>query len=374
MDTIFRKSNKTRSSVSSSASVTSPTGLSGSVPYSQLPQSNPLPVAGPSSSSYLTNGRQTAFRGDLISPPNTNPGLTEDGTPLNYSWRDTAPPIPIKDAGRTSANSRRDTSGGGGGADDGVKRVPSDASAVSNGLRYTPPSIQAMSPTSEFGYRPHPYAAMGRDTDTASIRSVSTINTVNTVNSHQQSNRDLGRYPNFDNRSTSHRPSVSTPNGRPPGPPSHSPYPPTPSLGTPVPSASRSTDDFSFPRPSDSEVEALYVRLLENSDVDAARTVPSLSSRNSASSAMSSVAHSAAASLPIETKWQLVHSDAKKRWEEARKARRKEDEMLRSGKKGTSAVVVKNSPEWYLKKMLDGNVTRELLSSLHVSLRTVPME
>jgi hypothetical protein len=225
MDTIFRKSNKTRSSVSSSASVTSPTGLSGSVPYSQLPQSNPLPVAGPSSSSYLTNGRQTAFRGDLISPPNTNPGLTEDGTPLNYSWRDTAPPIPIKDAGRTSANSRRDTSGGGGGADDGVKRVPSDASAVSNGLRYTPPSIQAMSPTSEFGYRPHPYAAMGRDTDTASIRSVSTINTVNTVNSHQQSNRDLGRYPNFDNRSTSHRPSVSTPNGRPPGPPSHSPYP-----------------------------------------------------------------------------------------------------------------------------------------------------
>jgi cytokinesis protein len=97
-----------------------------------------------------------------------------------------------------------------------------------------------------------------------------------------------------------------------------------------------------------------------------------MSSRTSGSS-NPAVAPSAAASLHIEMKWQMVESDARARWEAAKDVRRKEEEVLRSGKKRTT-VVVKNSPEWFLKKMLDGNLTKEHLGSLQVSLRSFPVE
>lgn len=71
----------------------------------------------------------------------------------------------------------------------------------------------------------------------------------------------------------------------------------------------------------------------------------------------------------------MVESDARARWDANRAARRKEEELLRSGKaKRGTGVIVKNSPEWFLRKILDGALTLQHLSTLQVSLRTSPLE
>jgi cytokinesis protein len=128
-------------------------------------------------------------------------------------------------------------------------------------------------------------------------------------------------------------------------------------------------------RPPDSEIEERFQELLENRDMDSAHVTPShTSSRSSMSTSQASIAKSAAA-LPIETKWQMVESDARAKYENARKSRRKEAEMIKSGKvkKGGAPAVDKDSPEWYLKKILDGTITAQHLSTLNVSLRTFPL-
>ena len=137
------------------------------------------------------------------------------------------------------------------------------------------------------------------------------------------------------------------------------------------------SEEFNFPRPSNIEIEHLFQQLLENRDLDASHTqVPSISSRTSVSSLSQSNIAKTTASLPMETKWQMVESDARARWEQQREMRRKEEELLRSGKakRGAAGVHVKNSPEWYLKKVLDGTLTTQHLVTLNVSLRTLPLE
>jgi len=139
----------------------------------------------------------------------------------------------------------------------------------------------------------------------------------------------------------------------------------------------RLSGEFEASRPSDAEVETMFQQLLENRDLNASHSqVPSISSRNSTSSISQSNIAKTTASLPMETKRQMVESDARARWEHQKEMRRKEEEHLRSGKakRGTAGSHVKNSPEWFLKKVLDGSLTTQHLATLNVSLRTLPLE
>jgi cytokinesis protein len=155
-----------------------------------------------------------------------------------------------------------------------------------------------------------PPSGRPRDSDAVSIRSMASSTSM-------LPNNDLGRYPSFsDNR----RPDAST-------------------------------------RPSDADIEAEFQRLLDERELLNPRSVPSISSRQSVSS-VTDVSKSTA-SLTVDQKWQMVKADAQ--------ARQTRSDEKKSG-------VVKNSPEWFLRKILDNSVTVQHMSTLFVSLRTMPLE
>jgi len=383
MDTIFKNRNRTRTSASSaSASTVSLNDFSASVPYNQLPSAYPPPVAGPSTStiSLVNSGRDYVWRKEDVSAPLSNPGLNDAGTPTGQERRQEGAILPrsarrrekVRESLRRS--NMTDPGGGGDSPEGGVRRATSDVSA-SNGLRYQPPSIilgmgRSPTPTHEFGSQSrHPYAAsIHRNSDSTSIRTVSSV-------SSQQPILE-GRYPSFSQTSLSSRHSTTTPNGRSStsGPSSY--IAPAHNLGSSM-AVNRLFEEFTFPRPPDVEVENLFQQLLENRDLDTSHTqVPSISSRNSTSSISYTNIARTTTSLPVETKWQMVESDARAQWEQEKDKRRKEDELIRSGraKPGTAGVHVKNSPEWFLKKVLNGTLTTQHLMTLNVSLRTLPLE
>lgn len=390
MDTLFRQK-KQRSSASSQASqhLTSPPAFHASLPYSQLPSLNPLPFAGPSTSTLsLVNGSRSR-----ISLPDTNPDFNDGGSPYKLGQRrsDASVPPPsvtrkssrisrtlnLLDDGRDSGNESARLVNLDGRFSAGSYYVPpsvSPESGTTNGPRYQPPSVTlGMAGTSppdfpqQSSHR-HPYAQSAyRDPDTTSVRSVSS------VNSAQAPNRDFGRYPSFAQSTTSLSSRQSTLSSRGPGPDGMSPVP---GMGSGV-AGSRLSEEFSFARPADIEVESLFQQLVENRDLDSTVHIPSISTRNTVTSASQVSIAKTAASLPIATKWQMVESDARARWETEKAMRKKEDELLRTGKvgkRGTAGVHVKNSPEWFLKKVLDGTLTVQLLATLNVSLRTFPLE
>lgn len=154
-----------------------------------------------------------------------------------------------------------------------------------------------------------------RDSDAGSIRSMASSTSM-------LPNRDLGRYPSF---TESRQP--------------------------------RASEDFTVVRPPDAQVEAEFQRLLDERELVNPRTVPSISSRQSISS-MTDVSKSTA-SLTVDQKWQMLKADAQ--------ARQTRSDDKKSG-------VVKNSPEWFLRKILDGSVTVQHMATLFVSLRTMPLE
>jgi cytokinesis protein len=68
----------------------------------------------------------------------------------------------------------------------------------------------------------------------------------------------------------------------------------------------------------------------------------------------------------------MVKAEAQRTWEEARRAEKRKEEEVRSGKKRSGAI--KNSPEWFLRKLMDGSVTAQHIQMLHVAMRTSPLE
>ncbi|WVQ98293.1 hypothetical protein IAU59_005416 [Kwoniella sp. CBS 9459] len=394
MTSLFGRKHRSSASASSSHGAISPTGLVASVPYNQIQSSGPPPVAGPS-----TN-RGSDVSGRMISPPNSNPMLTDDGTPMNRSRRQEGLPTPTarrrshrEDGERDRRSNMTDPGGGRRSPDTGraSKRVTEGAGGEvrynqpgivldpsnAGGIRYQPPSVvtQSTGPSHashEFGgAAKHPFAAgyggyihRPYDPETASIA------TVSSVSSAQRPNRD-GRYPTFDagRTSVSSRPTPTSSGGRSTPIPSSS----TTSLALPTPGKG----DFHFPRPSDTEVEALFQQLLENRDLDSSqsRGVPTISSRSSISSTISNIARTAS-SIPVDSKWQMVEADARNRFESAKVVKRKEEELHKLGKgKGIDPRALhKASAEWYLTKALDGKLTAEHLRALDISLRTEPID
>lgn len=311
MDTIFRKSKSSRSSAS-----TPQAPPLGGVPYNQLPQTGGLPVAGPSTHNIRRDTNGYGDLNDLISPPSTKSGLGRNG----------APPVPGKE--RYSGQATLGES----------SRRPSSDASIYDGQRVISPMA-----SSEFR---QPYPPTRRDTDSASIRSVSTVSSL------QNPNRDLGRYPSF---------SVDAQNR--PIRPVQQAFTAVPGLGP-----STTTETYSFPRPPDDQVEEMFARLIDDRDFGSSGQLPTLSSRASVGSTIS--AAGAVSNLSTAMKWTLIDADARKQWE----SKKKNAEAARSGKARGEGVIVKNSAEWFLNKIMTKNFTKDHFNKLSVSLRTEPVE
>lgn len=396
MDTIFRRNHRSRTSISSvSGHTPTPSNdLAASVPYSQIPTSHPPPIAGPSTNLGSIR-RDGGISTSDIGAPSTNPSLNSDGT-LNTGYRvessiSSASPRPTNgarvssrasDASEPAARRSIDDVGRRGTAELGEfvqYSVPGVyQEATTKGLRYQGGAIQRTSsrqqaqPLAEFGSSRHPYAASARDPDSMSIQ---TVSSVNSSTRDMGSVRDLGRYPTFSVDSTvSSRttPVVSTP--RPVAGPSR--YSPSISSFQSNVASNRLPEEYHFPRPSDAEVDRLFHHLLDTRNIDEHSTSsPALSSRASSSSQINIA--KTAANLPVDIKWQMVESDARAKHDSAKESRRRAEEMAKSGriaKRGTAPAVQKNSPQWFLKKIMDGTINPSHLSTLGVSIRTQPKE
>lgn len=108
-------------------------------------------------------------------------------------------------------------------------------------------------------------------------------------------------------------------------------------------------EEFHFPRPQNpEEIEAMFGEIQTRLEVDGSR-------------------------LGLEQKWLLVYNDAQIRWKEERT---RQEQQRKSAAQGSSAqaVILKDSPEWYLKKFMDQTITAKHVGSLTVSLRTSPVE
>lgn len=111
--------------------------------------------------------------------------------------------------------------------------------------------------------------------------------------------------------------------------------------------------EFHFPRPSDSEIDALF------EDVKATRDLGPLNDK-----------------LSPDQKWLIVVSDEQARWIEDKKRAESEAARNRSimmGQTPAASTYSKDSPEWYLKKFMDKTITHKHVASLCVSLRTMPV-
>lgn len=111
--------------------------------------------------------------------------------------------------------------------------------------------------------------------------------------------------------------------------------------------------EFHFPRPSDPEIDALF------EDVKATRDLGPLNDK-----------------LSHDQKWLIVVSDEHTRWLEDKKRAESDAARTRSimhGQTPAPATYSKDSPEWYLKKFMDKTITHKHVTSLCVSLRTMPV-
>lgn len=68
---------------------------------------------------------------------------------------------------------------------------------------------------------------------------------------------------------------------------------------------------------------------------------------------------------PISGKWTMIYQDKLTDWQAEQK---RKQAALSSGKD-----LDEDSPQWYVKKIMEGNITAKQLGSLSVSLRTQPI-
>ena len=103
------------------------------------------------------------------------------------------------------------------------------------------------------------------------------------------------------------------------------------------------TDEFFFPRPdNDEEIELLFARVAQQRDLHKV------------------------GDLGINQKWGIVFAAEHMRWQEERSR----GEMARKqGDAGQAILSGEGSPEWYIRKFLDGTITAKQVSSVSVSLR-----
>jgi cytokinesis protein len=314
MDSIFgRKKGKTRQP--------SLTGqeLAQAVPYDKLAPSprSPVQVA-------------AARGGSFISAPITNPTLTTNGTELNKfaiqrTRADRERAYEQYNAERPASPSTTVST-----ADSSTLYSDSSAASKSHKPRSHKPvssSSTSSAPRSpsvaDFGQFPPTtpssvYFSPATTTATASARPSSSVTT----------------------RSDSNRGSKYAPSLLSSDPPSSHPH-----LSQFYnPHRPHSHNDFDFPRPdTDEEIEALFENVWRTRDLP---DVPNLS---------------------IEQKWHMVYND----WQiKCKEEKTIAEQTKRHTELGQPASIIKESPEWYIRKFLDRTITAKQAGSLLVSLRS----
>lgn len=108
-------------------------------------------------------------------------------------------------------------------------------------------------------------------------------------------------------------------------------------------------EGFDFPRPSDEEVDALFHRVMMARNIS---DVPDMST---------------------DQKWQIVYNDEQLRWKDEKKLEDATKKHMETRQTPAAASYARDSPEWYLQKVLDLTITQRQAASLLVSLRTGTM-
>lgn len=101
------------------------------------------------------------------------------------------------------------------------------------------------------------------------------------------------------------------------------------------------TDEFDFSRPDDEEIEALFSHVAERRDL------PNVD-------------------LTIEQKWKVVYAAEHVRWQEEKT---REDKVRKQGETSGVDPAGDGSPEWYIRKFMDGTITSKQVTSVWVSLK-----
>ncbi|WFD35900.1 hypothetical protein MCUN1_002769 [Malassezia cuniculi] len=121
-------------------------------------------------------------------------------------------------------------------------------------------------------------------------------------------------------------------------------------------------NDLKDMRPPDQEVERMFADLMDRRDLLGGGSVPS----TDASSNM--------LSFSIDKKWTLVYNDllTEQQASRERDKTRRVQPMPSPGSQTSAStmVLMRNSPEWFIKKFMDGTVTAKHIESLAVTLRT----
>ena len=115
-------------------------------------------------------------------------------------------------------------------------------------------------------------------------------------------------------------------------------------------SSSSSMTEFSMERPRDDHVvEAMFYELMLKRGYT---NLPEPAKRQ-------------LMAKPVSGKWTMIYQDKLADWQAEQKRRAA---VLSSGKD-----LDEDSPQWYVKKIMEGNITAKQLASLVVSLRTQPI-
>lgn len=281
--------------------------LADSVPYDKLPPLTRSPLAVNTVSQGLRGGPTTS----VISAPLTNPTLTANGTDFNINHQNLHRARLERD--RASAAPRPDSS-----------FSTADSSTLYNDSVASFPAKRPKTPTSHRLRKSEASASSGRGSLSGSEFGSVPIPTSPSVAStvlralHPQDNPS-SRFSSSTTHSDSHSTHLSHI--------FHKPH----------------TDEFYFPRPDkEDDIQALFARVAQQRDL---HNVDNLN---------------------INQKWNIVHAAEQVRWQEERN---RGDQARKQGDAGQAVLSGEGSPEWYIRKFLDGTITSKQVSSVWVSLR-----
>ena len=283
--------------------------LADSVPYDKLPSVTRTPIAVGTVSQGLRGGPTTS----VISAPLTNPTLTAIGTDLNLNYQNLhRTRLEREKVVAAPTPARPDSS-----------FSTADSSTLYNESVASVPGKRPKTPTSHKLRKSEASTSSGRKSPSGSEFSSAPIPASPSVAStvlralHAQDNPS--RFSSSTSHSDSHTTNLSHI--------FHKPH----------------TDEFSFPRPeNDEDIENLFARVAFQRDL------PNVDN------------------LTITQKWNIVYAAEQVRWQEERS---RGEQARKQGDAGQATLSGEGSPEWYIRKFLDGTITAKQASSVWVSLR-----
>ncbi|KDN36098.1 hypothetical protein K437DRAFT_229937, partial [Tilletiaria anomala UBC 951] len=126
-----------------------------------------------------------------------------------------------------------------------------------------------------------------------------------------------------------------------------------------------SGSEFQIVRPDEAEVERMFADLMDKRDF---LNVPG----GNLSDELKEQARRNMLDFSIDKKWTLVYNDKLTEWhaDRERELNRRHKVGLRGGGGMQGPIITRNSPEWFIKRIMDGTVTTKHIESLAVTLRT----